>query len=174
MLEAISLTGSDYRMGYAALNLYAQTGSAISAEAQVIEHAAFDIIHTVERSQSLFGKKTAVFSELWKLADNCREKDWDADGASALEPAAIQNAVRFIRAFPDGLPLPELSPEPDGSISLDWIVSRHRLFSISIGVSNRLVYAWLDGSDTGHGVARFDGTTIPVRILDGIRAIFSV
>jgi hypothetical protein len=117
-------------MGYAALIPYAQLGSAVSAEAQVIEQAAFDIIHRVERSQSLFGKKSAVLSDLWKLADECREENWDGEGACALETAAIQNTKRFIRAFPDGLPIPDVSPEPDGSISLDWIVSRHRIFSL--------------------------------------------
>ena len=61
--------------------------------------------------------------------------------------------------------MPEFAPEPDGAISLDWIQSRHRLFTLSISASNRLAYAWLDGTDKGHGVARFDGRTIPRRVL---------
>ena len=64
--------------------------------------------------------------------------------------------------------LPEFSPEPDGSISLDWIMSRTRVFSISVSPRDRLAYAWLDGSDRGHGVATFDRSMIPQRILDGI------
>ena len=67
--------------------------------------------------------------------------------------------------------LPEFAPEPDGSISLDWIQSRARLYSLSIGHSNRLAYAWLDGADKGHGVVHFDGQNVPPRVLDGIKHI---
>ena len=71
------------------------------------------------------------------------------------------------------MPLPEFAPEPDGAISLDWIRSRHRLFSLSIGSTNRLAYSWLDGAHRGHAVAQFDGTKIPVRILQGIESIMN-
>jgi hypothetical protein len=80
-------------------------------------------------------------------------------------------AKRFVRSLPDGVSLPEFAPEPDGSISLDWIQSRARLYSLSIGHSNRLAYAWLDGADKGHGVVHFDGQNVPPRVLDGIKHI---
>jgi hypothetical protein len=88
-----------------------------------------------------------------------------------LNPIAVSTVRRFIRSLPDGIPLPEFAPEPDGSISLDWITSRTRLYSLSISHSNRLAYAWLDGADKGHGVARFDGQNVPPRVLDDIRHI---
>ena len=84
---------------------------------------------------------------------------------------AVMLAERFLRALPYRIPLPELAVEPDGSISLDWIRSRTRLFSVSVGRASRLAFAWLDGSDTGHGVARFDGQNVPPRILEGIEAV---
>jgi hypothetical protein len=34
-----------------------------------------------------------------------------------------------------------------------------------------LAYAWLDGGDTGHGVAGFNGRNIPPRILEAIETI---
>jgi hypothetical protein len=77
-------------------------------------------------------------------------------------------AAEFIRVLPEDVPLPEFAPEPDGSLSLDWIQSRHRLFTLSVAPNIRLPYAWVDGADSGHGVARFDGETVPPRILDGI------
>jgi hypothetical protein len=90
-----------------------------------------------------------------------------------MDWVAVQTAVEFIRAMPDDLPLPEFAPEPDGSLSLDWIQSRNRLFSLSVGSTNRLAYAWLDGSDKGHGVAGFDGERIPLRIIEGIIGIMN-
>lgn len=94
----------------------------------------------------------------------------DASSERISEEALI-NAAAFIRALPVGIPIPEFASEPDGMISLDWITSHRRVFSVSIGTSRRLAFAWLDGTDTGHGVARFDGAAIPRKILDGILQI---
>ncbi len=118
-----------------------------------------------------FGAKANAISRIWALANECSQPDWDGYGASPLDERAALAAVDFIRALPEGVPLPDLAPEPDGSISLDWIQSRNRLFSLSVAPGNRLVYAWLDGADRGHAVARFDGVCVPPRILSGIERI---
>ena len=125
----------------------------------------------MERSQWLFGKKKLAISEIGKLADECALENWDGNEAAPIDELAVNRAIEFIRALPDALPMPELAAEPDGAISLDWIQSRHRLFSLSIGRSERLAYAWLDGADKGSGVAHFDGYNIPQRIFDLIQSI---
>ena len=130
-----------------------------------------DIVSSAERSQSLFGRKAGAISQIWALVNECAEPGWDGSGAHAVDRLAAFAAADFIRALPDGAPLPDVGPEPDGAISLDWIQSRNRLFSLSVGISNRLAYAWLDGSDRGHAVARFDGEKIPARVLEGIEGI---
>jgi len=158
----------------AALNAYIPPGSAISREAQTVTEAAFNIREVSDRSQLLFGKKADAISQLRAIAQDCAESDWHGNQASAIDAIALCNAESFVRAMPDGLPFPEFSPEPDGSISLDWIQSRHQVFSLSIGRSNRLAFAWLDGTDKGHGVVRFDGTNIPPRVAEGIRLIKNV
>jgi hypothetical protein len=158
-------------LGYAALGAYARDGSAISNEAQEAQKAATAVADSAERSQALFGAKADSISNLLALANDCAQPDWDGNGASAIHPLAVRIAEDFVRALPDAIPLPEFAPEPDGSISLDWIQSRNRLFSLSVGASNRLAYAWLDGSDKGHGVAGFDGERIPRKIIEGICGI---
>lgn len=87
---------------------------------------------------------------------------------------AAVTAEDFIRALPDNIPLPDFAPDPDGSISLDWIQSPTRLFSLSISPAQRLAYAWLDGADKGHEVAGFDGQKVLSRILDRIKIIMDV
>lgn len=146
-------------------------GSAISPEAQFVQSAALEIARSSERSQALFGTKSVAISQLWQLANECAEADWDGNSALPLNHAAIHNTIAFIRALPDRIPMPEFAPEPDGSVSLDWMQSRTRAFSLSIGASDRLAYAWLDGTDQGHAVARFDGGNIPRRVLEGIEGI---
>ena len=160
-------------MGFAAIYSLAGPSSAMSAEAVVVRAAANSVVNSVERSQALFGDKSVAISNLWALANQCAEAGWDGQGALSMNRSAIYNAVAFIRALPDGVLLPEIAPEPDGSVSLDWIKSRNRLFSMSVGSSNRLAYAWLDGTDKGHAVARFDEGRVPQRILDGISAIMA-
>lgn len=172
MPEPVSI-GLIYPVGYAALNAYARGGSAVSPEARAAEEAATAVMVTAEQSQVLFGQKAAALSNLWALATECGETDWDGANAAAIDIAAILNAQDIVRALPAGYPLPEFSAEPDGSVSLDWIESRSRIFSVSVSAGSRLAYAWLDGSDRGHGVAQFDGERIPVRVLEGIREIIS-
>jgi hypothetical protein len=157
--------------GHLALQALAGGGSAISPEAQVVRKAASEVVESAERSQVLFGKKAYALSQLAALAAECSEPGWDGQSAAAIDPIAVLWAERFVRALPDAMRLPEFAPEPDGSISLDWILSRNRLFSLSVGRSGRLAFAWLDGSDSGHGVARFDGQSVPQRVLEGIESI---
>ena len=115
--------------------------------------------------------KAKAISQIRALLNECSAPGWDGDGANPLTPRTAGQAVQFIRALPDKFALPEFAPEPDGSLALDWIDSRNRLFSLSIGTSKRLAYTWLDGTDKGHAVARFDESNISPRILQGISAI---
>lgn len=160
-------------LGYAALAAYARSGSAISVEASAARQSACAVVESGERSHALFGGKGAAISELIGLANECAEPEWDGEVAAAIDPLAVANAEDFVRALQEDALLPEFAPEPDGAISLDWMHSRHRRFTVSIGASNRLAYAWLDGADKGHAVARFDGQTIPPRILHGIQSIMN-
>ena len=158
-------------IGYSTLNSYARAGTAVSSEAIMVQQAASAVMEMADRSQALFGEKAATISRLIALAHECNEPAWDGIDASPVNPIAVMTAEAFLRVIPDNLPMPELAPEPDGAISLDWIQSNTRLFSLSIGSNNRMAYAWLDGSDKGHAVARFDGQHVPPRILDSIRSI---
>ena len=172
MFKNISAIRSE--RGLAALHWLARAGSAISSEALTVQQAAQTVMTSVERSQALFGNKAMAISQIWALANECAAPGWDGDDALAMNHIAVFNACAFIRALPDGMPLPEFAPEPDGSISLDWIQSRNRLFSLSVGTNNRLAYAWLDGTDKGHAVARFNEEEgVPPRILAGIKAIMN-
>ena len=172
MPEPVSLTVG-VCLTYAALQGFSRGGSAVSREAQAVRDAVCAVVERTETSQALFGGKAAAISQLRALVNECSQSGWDGAEACALNALAMFQAENFIRVLPDYLPLPEFAPEPDGSISLDWIQSKHRLFSLSIGASNRLAYAWLDGTDKGHAVARFSGDKIPQRIIEGITEIMT-
>ena len=117
--------------------------------------------------------KPAAINRIWALVDECKLPGWDGNGAAPISKNAAERSVEFVRAMPDEIPLPEFAPEPDGSISLDWIKSKGRLLSLSVGATDRIAYAWLDGLDRGHAVAVFDGESIPWRILEEIKGIMN-
>lgn len=157
--------------GHMALSAYARGGSAVSPEAQRVRQAAHAVAELVEKSHALFGDKAAALSQLRTLAAKCATEGWDGGDAAALSPMAVLMAEWFVQALPDNLPLPEFAPEPDGGLSLDWIKSRHQIFSISLGDTHRMAYNWVDGADRGYATAIFIGHQIPERVLEGIRAI---
>ena len=156
--------------GYLALQAIAHGTSAVSVEADTLRKSATDVIRAAERSVSLFGEKSKAIDEILALADECSVEGWDGYGAAPVDGSAVELATDFIRALPEAIPLAEFSVDPDGAISMDWAVNPSRVFSLSIGASDRLAYAWLDGTDKGHAVARFDGIQVPRRILEGIQA----
>lgn len=77
------------------------------------------------------------------------------DGQCAVSAASVRRAFQLVQSLPNGIPVPDVAIDPDGEVELDWMPSRTRMFSISLGDSDRLAYAWLDGSDHAHGVFRF-------------------
>jgi hypothetical protein len=171
MPEPVSAIGVGFLAGYAALQLAARASSAVSPEAKVVRKNASALVDSAERSVALFGAKNTALSQLFSLVDECSEQGWDGDDAAPLHPMAASLAAEFVRALPDNFPLPEFTPELDGCIALDWIESPTRHLSVSFGLNNRLAYAWLDGTDKGHGVASFDGEFIPPRVIAAIESI---
>ncbi|HZT08085.1 MAG TPA: hypothetical protein VFC51_13735 [Chloroflexota bacterium] len=158
--------------GYSSLLPATHARSAISQEARLVQERASAVMESGERSIALFGGKSKELRELWAVFDESREEG--ADESDAISYHALDIASDFIRALPDDVPLPELAGEPGGYVSMDWIMGRSRVFSVSVGPRQRLPYAWLDGADQGHAVAFFDRSSVPPRILDGIRRTVGV
>ena len=172
MFEPLSLTVGTYLLaGFAGFGNYARASSAVSPEATVLREAAGALAKTAETSESLFGGKMKALSQLHAMVTDCAEPGWDGGDAVGIDPRAHALARAIIETLPEDFPMPEFAPEPDGAISLDWIRSRHRMLSLTAGVSDRLAYAWLDGSDRGHAVARFDGARLPGLVESAIRSV---
>jgi hypothetical protein len=136
------------------------------SETQPLSKAATEFVKPVEQPQQIVGAKAEAFSRLDSLA-----AEYATDKTTAIDSFAISLTKSFLRALPSNISLPEFSVEPGGSISLDWIESRDHVFSLTVGAKNRLAFAWLDGTNQGHGVEEFDGQRIPKRLIDSITAV---
>lgn len=145
------------------------TDTGISSEAGFLRQAAQDTQNSAEQSQALFGDKGNTIDRIQELVEECSLAGWDGYDGCPISSEAAHLANDFIRVLSSGLPMPDISVEPDGEIALEWIASRSKVFSISIGETNRISYAWLDGGDHGHAVAIFDGKKIPRKIVEGIQ-----
>jgi hypothetical protein len=155
-----------------ALYALARPASAVSTEAVHVRTHASYMVGRVESSAALFGNRMGVITALWNLVALHAEVGWDGGAAAPVDRNAVALAVDFIRALPDDSEMPEVGVEPDGAVSLDWLPSRHRMLSISFtGRSDRLAYAWLDGTDRGSAVARFDRQVVPLRLMQTIAAV---
>lgn len=170
MLEPVLSLGL-MMAGYTAVAALSRRSSAVSNEAATVRRNASCVLKREESSVALFGPKAGAFSELAALASECSEDDWDGYGAIAVNPQALQLAHDIIRSLPDDVTMPTFSIEPDGCVSLDWMPSRTRTFTLSAGKSDRLPYAWIDGTDRGHAVARWVNGYLPPRILQEINRI---
>lgn len=157
--------------GYTALTALSRQGSAVSREAAAVRRNATTLVERTEQSVALFGTKAVALSELSQLAAECATDDWDGYGALALDVRALRLAEEIVRSLPDDMAMPSFSIEPDGCVSMDWMPSRGRTFTLSAGKSDRLPYAWIDGTDRGHAVAKFEGGQLPPRIVQEINRI---
>ena len=62
-----------------------------------------------------------------------------------------------IKAIPTDVSCPEIFYEDDGCVSLDWIISKHRVLSMSVTPKLKLCYAWLVDGEHGSNTEQFGG-----------------
>ena len=160
-------------IGYSAFLTMSRPGSAVSAAAASVRRNVCHVAGQFHRSEALFGAKARCIATLHELAMESSQPNWDGYEAEPVNPDAVFRAENLIASLPDDLDLPECSVEPDGCISLDWFAAPHRTLSISIGDIDRFAYAWVDGSDRGHAVARMMDGQLPPRVLQEIRRFSS-
>lgn len=158
-------------MTFVACSTILPSASGVSDEAAQLNGFASQISERYESSQALFGDKSRLIVELHDIATECDEDDWDGYGAEAVTVATLLRAEALIRSLPDHLPLPEVSAEPDGAIAFDWMPLPSKTLTLSVNGGNRLAYAWIDGTDRGHAAVKFEGTTIPSRVLAEIERL---
>jgi hypothetical protein len=93
-----------------------------------------------------------------------------SEQASRVDEATIRAAELFAYYLPRFGPLPEVSVDPDGEISFDWIApSGNKMFSVSVNNQSRLAYAgWFGEKSRIHGVEQL-AENCPQEILRGIQ-----
>jgi hypothetical protein len=128
---------------------------------------------TVERlldSVSLGKPLQDAYRQLYQVLEECGRSNWNGYGAQPVLFESYERAKRFVRALPFGIPMPEVSAEPDGEITFEWFASPTRVFSVSVGPNNELNYAGLFGASRTYGTEVFHDE-IPDVVLSHIKRV---
>lgn len=102
----------------------------------------------------------------------CCESNWDGYGAEAITEDAYQEAFKLLRLLPSNIPIPEIVPEPDGAIGLEWSKGRRFVFVASVCGENFITYAGMFGVNKIHGTEYF-GDSLPSVVVENIRRLYS-
>lgn len=102
--------------------------------------------------------QSKAYVSLAKLVSECADDGWDGYQGKAISKATCDRARAFIDKLPSWMPAPDVVPESDGEIAIEWDLAPNRIFSISIGERGPLHFAGLFGHEKErHGVEAFDG-----------------
>jgi hypothetical protein len=167
MLATISTLGMT-GVACGAFHQLLRGNSGVSTESHLLKTAA-ELVVRGRASESMNGPKNFLGSRLWELVVECGEPNWNGFEAAPIQVEAVKLAEEFIQAWPFAKDLPDCAPEPDGSVSLEWIYANNRRVAVSFNGGRRLAYAWMDGTEKGRGVCNFQGSQIPRAILDVVQ-----
>ena len=93
----------------------------------------------------------------------------DDSGGKPVDFATINAAIEFAYCLPRFAPVPEVSADPDGEISFDWLSPSGEMFSVSVNKQNRLAYAgWFGEKSKIHGIEQL-AESCPEEIVRGIQ-----
>ncbi len=118
------------------------------------------------------GNYQELMDELLEVIQETRAEGWDGYNGESVRAASIEQAAVFLKQWPAEFPNPEISVDPDGEISFDWIKNKYLTFSISFSGHGHISYAGLIGANSIRGKEIFD-EEIPEVVFQQIKRVFS-
>lgn len=104
---------------------------------------------------------TKIQNDIQEILLECKEKGWDGYNAKPISQKSAQHSFEFIKKL-DRVPLPDLSPEPNGELGMLWEKNGSTLV-ISISDEKQIAYAEVTSSGSLFGTFTFT-YDIPCRI----------
>jgi hypothetical protein len=86
-----------------------------------------------------------VRDELIGTFEACSVENWDGYGAEPISYSSISDALIFVETLPSSIPTPEVIPEPDGEVALEWYVAKDRMFVVGFDGSGKISYSGILG-----------------------------
>jgi hypothetical protein len=93
-----------------------------------------------------------------ELFEECNKPGWDGYDACPVSEDAKRGAWLLLKLLPRGILPPDIIPEPDGKIALEWDLGKDMLLSLSVE-GQQIIYAGILGAGNNiHGKAQFSHT----------------
>lgn len=144
--------------------------NAQSEPARFLFHEQERIREYLLTSHTVRDARERLLDDLESLCVEASGQGWDGYGAEPLDRHAYDIAKTFIKALPTTSPLPDLSADPDGEVSLDWSFGKRRALTVSLGPTGRCTFAWVHGQRTNRGTDWIEDE-IPASIAFALRQL---
>jgi len=148
--------------------------AAMTWQAQGASEAASQLAtHLGEVLENYSGPRLQLLiPEILALVRGSEVESSDSEQAP-VTPATATQALRLAVLLPKSQQIPEISADPDGEISFDWVGNSGMMFSVSIDATGRLAYAGRFGERSKiHGIEQLS-SSCPHEILRGIERVAS-
>ena len=144
--------------------------NAQSPPARRLLHMQEEIREHLLSSYTVRDARERLLEELDSLCVAASSQGWDGHESKPINLGAYEMAKVFIKALPTTAPLPELSADPDGEVSLDWSFGKRRALTISVGPTGRCSFAWILGQRSNRGTDWIEDE-IPAQIAFALRQV---
>lgn len=125
------------------------------------------------KQSATFGGQEEVLCSLKEIFEECSEEGWDGYDALPITEEAYLEAERLIKSLPitSFIPMPEITPEPNGDIALEWSKGNRQIFIASVSGENEITYAGLFGVNKTYGTEYF-GDSLPLKLIENLRRLY--
>lgn len=147
--------------------LYSHDYRGASVEAAQLRNLMTELCAHAARSTLEF-----LIPDIESLLSETRDHGADPESIHVTRET-VRRAVAFAWSLPRSLPTPEVSADPDGEISFDWLGASGTMFSVSINDRGRLAFAGRFSEKSKlHGTEEFVDAC-PSEVLRGIEKVAS-
>lgn len=115
---------------------------------------------------------TKRLETLDEIFNKCSKKNWNGYNAPPIRKKVYKEAKKIIENLPPNIPMPDIVPEPDGDIGLDWYKEEHFGFTISVSGNNKINYAGVFGEGNTTSGNMYFKESIPSIIIYHIEFLF--
>jgi hypothetical protein len=143
---------------------------AVGTESREIRRRIEDFWGALQIVMSVEPRRAAVRT-LTEIVKDCSVENWDSEGARPVNERTYAEALKFLAALPLTIRVPDVIPEPNGSIGFEWRYGPNAIFVAAVDGTQKISYAGLYGrGSSAHGTENFIDA-IPETIMSNLQRV---
>jgi len=128
------------------------------------DYSANDLLSFLSNLPRMAIQRSQRLSEvLDDIFEKCLTENWDDEGARPLTEELRRTVDKFLNELPPTISDPDISPEADGDLLLEWWYGPTEVLSLCISENHRLSFAGIIGDKEFDGKDYF-GNELPESI----------